>query len=170
MRPINSKEKSKQVWQFLIVFMGLAFIPLALIFYSYYKVPDKISETQARQLVGYSNFEHTQKKIIQRMIELDSNINLYASASVPNPVLLEKKIVDQLADLSRMDTSIQIVKIASEAYASHYTHVKEMVDAQTKLKTATLDLKTAQDQLKASESEKNMMMMGMGARMPAVPE
>ena len=167
MKPINSKEKSKQVWRFLIVFMGLAFLPLAIVFFSYYKVPDKISATQAEKLVAYSNFEHAQKVIIQQMAELDSNINLYATASVPNPELLGKKIVDGLADLSRKDTSIRIVKLASDAYANHYTHVKALVDAQAQLKKATVDLQDAQEKLKASESEKQMLMMGAAAsRMP----
>ena len=169
MKPINSQEKSKQVWRFLIVFMGLAFLPLAIVFFSYYKVPDKISATQADKLVAYSNFEHTQKVIIQQMAELDSNINLYASASVPNPELLGKKIVDGLSDLSRKDTSIRIVKLASDAYANHYTHVKALVDAQAQLKAATVKMQEMGDQLKAATSENQMLMMGAASRgMPPI--
>lgn len=165
MKPINSKEKTKQVWRFLIVFAGLAFIPLAIIFVSYYKVPDKISATQADKLVAYSNFEHTQKVIVRQMTELDSNINLYATASVPNPDLLAKRIVDGLADLSRLDTSIAVVNLASKSYENHYTHVKRLVDAEAKLKAATVKMQEMTDALKAAQSQ-SMMMGGMGAPMP----
>ena len=167
MKPINSKEKNKKLGQFLIIFLGLAIIPIALIFYSYYKVPDKISESEERKLIDYSNFDHTQKMITKKMSELDSTITLYASATTPNPELLGKKIVDGLADLSKMDTSIKMVKLTSDEYANHYTHVKELVAAQEKLKKSTLDLQEAQTKLKSAES--NMMMMGSRGGAPAMP-
>lgn len=165
MKPINSQEKSKQVWRFLIVFMGLAFLPLAIIFFSYYKVPDKISETQAEKLVAYSNFEHTQKVIIQQMAELDSNINLYASAAVPNPTLLEQKIASAVLELSKKDTSIRIVKLASDGYANHYTHVQELVRTKAELKAALLKLEEAQTRLKDAATNQ-MLMMGAASSMP----
>lgn len=160
MKPINSKERSKQLWQFVFIFFGLAFIPVALIFFSYYHVPEEISEMEERKLVSYSNFEHTQKMILQKMTEVDSNINLYASAKTENPVLLDKKIADGLADLSRMDTSIKMVQLVSNGYANHYTHVRQLVEAQNKANEAIAKLQEAEEKLKSAQSSG---MMGMGA-------
>ena len=163
MKPINSKEKSKQLWQFVFIFFALAFVPVALIFYSYYKVPDKISETEQARLISYSNFEHSQKVIIQKMMDVDSNINLYASGTNQNPEILSKKIVDGLADLSKMDTSNRIIRLVSDGFTGHYTHVKELVTVQEKYKKAALDLQELQDKLKSSENDKNLLMMSRGA-------
>ncbi len=165
MKPINSKDKSKQLWQFVFIFFGLALIPVSLIFFSYYKVPEKISETELRKLVDHSNFEHSQKLILKRMEEVDSNINLYASATTENPRLLDKKIVDGLADLAEMDTSIKILRQVSDGYSKHYTHVTQLVDAQEKLKATLVKLQEAEDRLKSVQSNP---MMGMGA-MPMPP-
>lgn len=166
MKPINSKERNKQFWQFIIIFLGLALVPVALIFFSYYKVPEEISEAESKKLVDYSNFEHTQKLILKKMVEVDSNIKLYATAATENPKLLDKKIVDGLTDLSKMDTSIKIVQLVSDGYANHYTHVTQLVAAQEKLKEALQKLQEAEDKLKASQSNP---MMGMGSAMPMPP-
>ncbi len=166
MKPINSKERSKQLWQFVFIFLGLALVPVALIFFSYYHVPEEISETEERKLVSYSNFEHTQKMILQKMSEVDSNINLYASAKTENPVLLDKKIADGLADLARMDTSIKMVQLVSNGYANHYTHVRQLVEAQTKLNDAATKLQAAEA---AAKSAQSMGGMGMGSPMPMPP-
>ncbi len=157
MKPINSKERSKALWQFVLIFLGLALVPTALIFFSYYHVPEEISETEERKLVAYSNFEHTQKMILQKMSEVDSNINLYASAKTENPVLLDKKIADGLADLARMDTSIKMVQLVSNGYANHYTHVRQLVEAQAKLNDAATKLQAAEQQMKSAQSMGGMM-------------
>lgn len=162
MKPLNSKERSKQLWQFVFVFLGLALIPVSLIFFSYYKVPEKISEAEDEKLVAYSNFEHTQKKILKKMQEVDSNINLYAAANTENPKLLDKKILDGLGDLKHMD-SMALVQQVYGSYEDHYTHVTKLVEAQEKLKDALVKLNEAQEKLKASNN-----MMGMGA-MPMPP-
>jgi len=166
MKPINSKERSKSLLQFVFIFFALAMVPVALIFFSYYKVPEEISQSEENKLVAYSNFEHTQKLILKKMVEVDSNINLYASATTENPKLLDKKIVDGLSDLSKMDTSIKMVKLVSDGYANHYTHVTKLVEAQEKLKDAMLKLQDADAKLKAAQA--NPMMGGMGA-MPMPP-
>lgn len=163
MKPLNSKERSKQLWQFVFIFLGLALVPVALIFFSYYKVPEKISESEDEKLVAYSNFEHTQKNVLKKMREVDSNINLYAAANTENPKLLDKKILDGLSDLDRMD-SMQLVKQMHQSYESHYTHVTKLVEAQEKLKDAMVKLAEAEEKLKSS----NSMMGGMGA-MPMPP-
>jgi len=162
MKPINSKEKSKQLGQFVFIFFALAVVPVALIFYSYYKVPDKISETEQDKLIAYSNYEHSEKVIVQKMADVDSNINLYASGTNQNPEILSKKIVDGLADLSKMDTSNKIIRLVSEGFTDH-THVKELVTVQEKYKKAALDLQEIQDKLKSSENDKNLLMMSRGA-------
>ncbi len=166
MKPINSKERSKSLWQFVLIFLGLALVPTALIFFSYYHVPEEISETEERKLVSYSNFEHTQKKILSKMSEVDSNINLYASAKTENPVLLDKKIADGLADLARMDTSIKMVQLVSNGYANHYTHVRQLVEAQNKLNDAATKLQAAEQQAKSAQSMGGGM---MGSPMPMPP-
>ncbi len=166
MKPINSVEKSKQLWQFVFIFMGLALVPVALIFFSYYKVPEKISESELKKLVDYSNFDHSQKLILRKMAEVDSNISLYASAKTENPRVLDKKIVDGLADLAKMDTSIRIVQLVSDGYTNHYTHVTQLVAAQDKLKETLLKLQEAEERLKSMQSNP---MMGMGAAMPMPP-
>lgn len=162
MKPLNSKERSKQLWQFVFVFLGLALVPVALIFFSYYKVPEKISETEDDKLVAYSNFEHTQKKILSKMREVDSNINLYAAATTENPKLLDKQILDGLGDLKHMD-SMALVQQVYGSYEDHYTHVTKLVEAQARLKDAMVKLAEAEEKLKSSSS-----MMNMGA-MPMPP-
>jgi hypothetical protein len=163
MKPLNSKERSKQLWQFVFVFLGLALVPVALIFFSYYKVPEKISESEDSKLVAYSNFEHTQKAILKKMQEVDSNINLYAAANTENPKLLDKKILDGLSDLDRMDT-MKLLQQVHDSYEKHYTHVTKLVEAQQKLKDMSVKLSEAEEKLKSS----NNNMMGMGA-MPMPP-
>lgn len=165
MKPINSKEKTKQLWQFVFIFFGLAVIPVALIFFSYYKVPDKISESETRKLVDYSHFEHRQKEIRTKLVELDSNINKYAEANTENPKLLDKKILDGLSDLSKMDTSIQLLPVISSGYEKHYTHVTQLVQAQQEKKDAMVQLQKMQEDLKEIKSNP---MMGAGA-MPMPP-
>ncbi len=152
MKPLNSKERSTKLWQFVLVFFGLAIVPTALIFFSYYHVPEELSEMEGRKLASYSNFEHTQKKILDKMADIDSNISLYASAKTENPVLLDKKIADELADLSKMDTSIKMVSLVSQGYANHYTHVRQLVDAKNKLNDALAKLQDAETRLKAAQS------------------
>lgn len=157
MKPLNSKERSKKLWQFVIVFLGLALVPTALIFFSYYHVPEELSEMEGRKLASYSNFEHAQKKILDKMSEVDSNISLYASAKTENPVLLDKKIADGLADLERMDTSIEMVNRMSKGYANHYTHVRQLVEAQAKLNDALAKLQDAEARLKAAQASGAML-------------
>ncbi len=156
MKPLNSKERSKQLWQFVFIFLGLALVPVALIFFSYYKVPEKISEAEDQKLVAYSSFERTQKNILKKMQEVDSNINLYAAATTENPKLLDNKILNGLSDLERLD-SMQLVQQVHDSYEKHYTHVTKLVEAQEKLKAALVKLSEAEEKLKSS----NAMMGGM---------
>lgn len=165
MKPINSKEKSKQLWQFVIIFLGLAVVPVALIFFSYYKVPDEISEAETHKLVDYSHFEHRQKQLMAKLVEIDSNINKYAEANTENPKLLDKKILDGLSELSKMDTSIQMLPVISAGYEKHYTHVTQLVQAQQERKDAMVELQKLQENLKEIKSNP---MMGSGA-MPMPP-
>jgi hypothetical protein len=165
MKPINSKERNKQFWQFVFIFFGLAFIPVALIFFSYYHVPEEISEMEDRKLVEYSNSQHNQKKVLQMFSEVDSNINIYASAKTENPVLLDKKIADGLSDIEKLDTSDMVNRVR-KGYENHYTHVRQLVEAQNKANEAIAKLQDAEAKLKAAQSSG---MMGMGAAMPMPP-
>lgn len=158
MKPINSKERSKQLWQFVFIFFGLAVIPVSLIFFSYYKVPEEISEAESRKLIDYSNFEHTQKVILQKMIEIDSNIGVYATATTENPKLLDRKILDGLSDLAKMDTSVKMVRLVKQGYEHHYDHVTQLVETLNKNKEITMQLQETRDMLKAAQANP---MMGM---------
>lgn len=150
MKPINSKERSKQLWQFVFIFFGLAVIPVSLIFFSYYKVPEEISEAESRKLIDYSKFEHTQKLILQKMIEIDSNIGVYATATTENTKLLERKILDGLSDLAKMDTSVKMLRLVQQSYEHHYNHVADLVKAQENYKNTLSKLQETQDDLKAA--------------------
>lgn len=165
MKPINSKERSKQLWQFVFIFFGLALIPVALIFFSYYHVPEEISEAESKKLIEYSSYEHSRKTILQKLAEVDSNISIYASAKTENPVLLDKKIADGLAEIDKLDTSA-IGRRVSAGFANHYTHVRQLVEAQTKLNDAATKLQAAEA---AAKSAQSMGGMGMGAAMPMPP-
>ena len=170
MKPINSREKSKQLWQFVFIVFGLAVIPAALIFFSYYKVPEKISETEERKLIEYSNFEHAQKVILRKMIEVDSNINKFADAATENPKILENNIVLGLSDLGKMDTSIRMVNLVGKGYEHHYSHVNELRKAQDELKNAIEKLQAAETEnktLKESMRAPNMANMPMQMPPPA---
>jgi hypothetical protein len=165
MKPLNSKERNKQLWQFVLIFLGLAVVPVGLIFFSYYHVPEEISEMEGRRLVEYSNSQHSQKKVLQKFAEVDSNINLYASAKTENPVLLDKKIADGLSDIEKLDTS-EMVSRVRKGYENHYTHVRQLVEAQNKANDALTKLQDAESKLKAAQSGG---VMGMTPAMPMPP-
>lgn len=156
MKPVNSKERSQKLWQFVFIFLGLALVPTALIFFSYYHVPEEISEMEGRRLVEYSNFQHSQKKVLQKLAEVDSNISIYASAKTENPVMLEKKIADGLIEIEKLDTS-RIIKDVRKGYENHFTHVRQLVEAQAKLNDAATKLQEADAKLKSAQSMGGMM-------------
>lgn len=157
MKPINSKEKTKQLWQFVLIFFGLAVIPVALIFFSYYHVPEEISESQNKKLVEYSAFEHTQSMILKKLADVDSDINRYAEARTENARMLETKIANELIELGKADTSIRMVPLVTREYTQHFTHTQQLVKAQEDLRKAQVDLQKANDQIKTMGAG-----MGMG--------
>ncbi len=167
MKPINSKEKSKQLWQFVLIFFGLAVIPVALIFFSYYHVPDEISESEEKKLVTYSNFEHNQKLILKKLADVDSDINRYAETKTENTVLLDRKIADELNDLSKADTSIPMVQLVTGGYAKHFTHVRNLVAAQDRANKAEAELQKSNEQMKSMGG--GGMGMGGGMNMATPP-
>jgi hypothetical protein len=166
MKPINSRERSKQLWQFVFIFFALAFIPVALIFFSYCCVPGKISEVEEQKLADYNNFERVQIRLAKKMSEVDSNINVLADTKTEDLDLLRKKITDGIVDLGNMD-SMRIVQLAADGYKHHFGHVKDLLKKEAELE----DLRKRQaadkaiiESLKAAQA--NPMNMGYPPAQP----
>jgi len=157
MKPINSKERSKQVWQFVFIFFGLALIPVALIFFSYYHVPEQISKEEDQKLVNYSNFMHRQKVILKKMAEIDSNINKLATAKTESTDMLRADIVAGIRELRAMDSMI-LVQQASKSYEHDFDHVTSLIKAQNELAIAAAELKKSKEELEAAK--RNVPMLG----------
>ena len=159
MKPINSKERSKQVWQFLFIFFGLAVVPISLIFFSYYKVPEKITEIEQQKLIKFSSFDRSQKLLTQQIKEIDSNINLIANGtSNLVPEVLKEQISRGLSKLAEMDTSEMVTAIRN-GYTAHLMHVLEMRKQKDENSGIMTSLKEAKQELEKCESKNELYMM-----------
>jgi len=166
MKPINSKERSKQVWQFIFIFFALAVVPLAIIFYSYYKVPEKLSDIEQRKLMNYSNFERSQKVLIRHLSEIDSNLNMLANeTSNELPEVINMRIGKSLEDIKDADTS-RLVSMISSAYNNHLKHVNTLIKARNELKNTGTDTKEMQKQLEDCKQTIQMLQMRSASPMP----
>ena len=158
----NKKEKRKKIWQFIFLMAGMAIIPVALIFLAYYKVPHSIAADELKKLGPYSEFLRKQKKIVEKMTQIDSNIKVYADARMENPGIQSQKILNGINDLEQMDTSIAMVQVAKVNLENHYTHVLKLIDLQTRILKAEEEIRALRQ---------NISTMGAGGMggVPTVP-
>ncbi len=166
MKPINSKERSKQVWQFIFIFFALAIVPIALIFFSYHKVPEKLSDIEQRKLMNYSNFERSQKVLIKHLTEIDSNLNMLANESSNElPEVINMRIGKGLEDIKEADTS-RLVSMISSGYNNHLKHVNTLIKTRNELKNTGSGTKELQQQLQDCKQTIQMLQMRSASPMP----
>lgn len=156
MKPLNSKERSKQLWQFVFIFFGLCIIPVSLIFFSYYTVPEKLSEAEQLKLKDYSDFERSRKLLVGQLSEIDSNISKLARHNSNSEAIYRENIAKGITSLT--DTST-LIKLIANTYTAHFAHVEELVkgkDENVKLKE---DLASAQSELQNCQRNNSAMQM-----------
>ena len=151
MRPLNSKERSTLVWQFIFIFLTLCVIPVGIIFFSYYKVPVALSDTEREKLAEYSDFDRNQKIHIKQLNEIDSNISLLATNN-GNPASLEAIIADKLVEITKNDTST-FMKNIKTGYSHHFDHV---VTALKSRENYEKEIKSKQDEIDKCKSLSQM--------------
>lgn len=166
MKPINSKERTKQVWQFIFIFFALALVPVALIFFSYQKVPEKLSEVEQRKLMNYSNFERSQRALVKNLVEIDSNLSLLANESTNEiPEVLNTRIAKGLQTIEEADTS-RLMKMIVSGYNNHLKHVNLLVGARNEIKSSSTGLENLKRQLKDCQDANQILKLRGASTMP----
>jgi hypothetical protein len=166
MKPINSKERTKQVWQFIFIFGALALVPVALIFFSYHKVPEKLSDIEQQKLANYSNFERSQKALVKHLAEIDSNLSMLANeTSNEVPEVINTRVGKGLEELRETDTSKLMTMIAS-GYNNHLKHVNALIKARNELKNTGAGTKELQEQLQECKQTVQMLSLRGSTPMP----
>ena len=145
MKPVNSKERSKLLWQFVFIFFALCILPIAIIFYTYWVTPGKIDDADQEKLMTYSAFEHHQKVMVKLLTEIDSNIRLLNSGSNLDPDVLKNNVLTGINNLSSSDTT-NLVKTISTGYTNYFSLAKN-------LSKTTFDAKKANDVAQKTQAE-----------------
>ncbi len=144
MKAINSKERSKQVWQFIFIFLGLAVVPVSLIFFSYYRIPEKLHDQEQRKLINYTNFERSQKVLVRQLDNIDSNLNLLVNESSNElPEVINTRIASSIENIKQTDTG-RLVTLILNGYNNHLKHVNNLVRMRKEMK----DIKEIEQKLK----------------------
>lgn len=161
MRPLNSKERTTLVWQFVFIFFGLCVLPVSIIFFSYFKVPNAIQDSDRDKLAAYSDFERTQKLRIKTLVEIDSCLTVLAQNNA-NSDLVKTQASKKIVDLSSNDSSA-LIKMLAAHYGHHYEHVQAMLKAADENKSLGAKLNETQNALKdCKQSQMSMSGVGMG--------
>jgi hypothetical protein len=165
MKPLNSKERTKQVWQFIFIFFMLAVAPTAIIFFSYYKVPLKMREEDQRRLLSFSSFEKNQKLLVKNISLIDSNLSILVNENSSDnaPEVLKANIAKSLLSLKDADTG-RLMTAVTATLNHHLVHVNKLLSTRNEMKESEEELKKANKELGDCKSAMNRM--GMGAMMP----
>ncbi len=87
MEAINSKEKSKKVWQFIGVFAGLIMLPFALIAMAYIKLPDALTAEDKAKLEAYNKSYNQKNELVKILRKVNKCLTVTKSASSAPEVL-----------------------------------------------------------------------------------
>lgn len=127
MESLNSKEKSKKTWQFIFIFFALAFLPVAAIFFSYFKLPSALSQDEKLKLMEYSEFDRNQKNLIKQLTLIDSNFNLLANENTNlDPTRLVTEITTTNIDIKKSDSS-DLTQLLSRMVDDHTNHMNMLL-------------------------------------------
>lgn len=127
MESLNSKEKSKKTWQFIFIFFALALLPVAAIFFSYFKMPEALQKDDQIKLEQYSNFDRNQKLLLQELNMIDSNFTLIANEnSNLEPTSLFTKITNSNLEIAKIDSS-DLIKTINKMVENHTNHMNALL-------------------------------------------
>jgi hypothetical protein len=119
MEALNNKEKSKKVWQFLGVFAGLILVPFALVFFSYYKLPQALIAEDQSKLEKFSRYLDMQKRLFKNISSIDGKLQKNLLVTDPNMKKEENaKIANLVQELKNIDSSDLILVVAKLAEGS----------------------------------------------------
>lgn len=159
MKPINSKERTKQVWQFIFIFFFLAIVPVGLIFFAYYKIPEKLSDQEQQKLLKYSNFDRHQKDLIKNLNDIDSNINILVNENSSElPEVIKTRIAKSLEAIKDADTGL-LTSVIVKAYNDHLIHANKLLETEKmakdvdKLQKDLEECKKTIDQVRSRSAE-----------------
>ncbi len=144
MKPINTKERSKSLWQFLFIVFALCFLPIGIIFCAYYETPVEIGREQQEKLTTFTEFEHTQRVLVKQLADIDKDIVSLNNGSNVNAQLVGSNITTAIAKLgsdAKADTG-GLIKTLQKTYSDYF------VDADRLSKTAAENKKVNGDLLK----------------------
>jgi len=127
MESLNSKEKSKKTWQFIFIFFALAMLPVAAIFFSYFKLPSALSQDEKLKLMEYSEFDRNQKNLMKQLTLIDSNFNLLANENTNlDPTRLVTEITTTNIDIKKSDSSA-FTQLLSRMVDDHTNHMNMLL-------------------------------------------
>ncbi len=144
MKPLNSQEKNKQLWQFVFIFFTLCFLPVCLVFFSFFKTPAALSQNEIQKLVNYSSFEHSQKLLVKEIITMNEDLSKLAT-NPSDASVLDAKIGKSIANLSAADSG-QLINGIKDGYVNYLSVVKKTNDA-------TLQVKKINEQLELEKTK-----------------
>jgi predicted ABC-type exoprotein transport system permease subunit len=164
MESMNSKEKSKKLWEFIFIFFALALLPVGALFYTFYKVPMALSESESNKLITYSNFDKTQNTLVKYISDIDSNFTLLANEnSSLEPSSLFTKITNANLKMQEADTS-KLVILVAKMVDNHTSHMNALLRFRKDFK----DVKEKNTELKEQKASQQMApAMGGGGGAPA---
>jgi cell division protein FtsI/penicillin-binding protein 2 len=126
MESLNSKEKSKKTWQFIFIFFALALLPVAAIFFSYFKMPEALQQDEKIKLEEYSNFMSRQNSLLKELTMIDSNFTLIANENTNlEPTVIFTKISNGNEEIKKIDSS-DLVKVISKMIENHANHMHSL--------------------------------------------
>ena len=164
MRPLNTQERSKMVWQFLLIVFLLCFVPIAIVFWGYYEAPREIDREDQEKLANYTKFEHDQRLLMKQMSDIDASIVAMNNGSNVNISISEANVPKAIANLTSMSTdTASIVKSISKAFTDYYLDADKLYKTSADNKTANAALLKAQSDYKdlKAQSDKNDIINAM---------
>lgn len=119
------KEKTKKIWQFVIL-LALPVLILIGIFFSYYKPPDKLTLYQMEMIKRSEGFNEVTGAIREKLLMLDSNLNLLAN-NTSNLGLSQIRTQIELnnEEMIKLDSS-RLTKTLYTMVNNHLNHLVEL--------------------------------------------
>jgi hypothetical protein len=74
MQALNEKEKSKKLWEFLFILMGLAIIPCCALLYANYPQVASLDSSDYEKIKKYNNWENNVIAITKHISDIDSHL------------------------------------------------------------------------------------------------
>jgi hypothetical protein len=119
------KEKTKKIWQFVIL-LALPVLILIGIFFSYYKSPGNLNPYQMEMIKRSEEFNQVTGSIKEKLLMLDSNLNLLAN-NTSNLGLSQIRTQIELnnEEMIKLDSS-RLTKTLYTMVNNHLNHLVEL--------------------------------------------